>query len=94
MDRKNSLLPALDRRKFFLALYAAGGILASRGWARAATAPQRQDLPTGTQPGDWPLTGCDLRGTRSNLHETIIGPSNVGGLKVKWTFETGKGQWK
>jgi len=87
MERKDRWLPTLDRRKFFLALYAVGGVLASKGSARAAFPPQRQDLPTGAQPGDWPLTGCDLRGTRSNVHETMIGPANVGRLKVKWMFE-------
>ena len=87
MERKDRWLPTLDRRKFFLALYAAGGVLASSGSARAALPSQRQELPTGAQPGDWPLTGCDLRGTRSNVHETMIGPANVGRLKVKWTFE-------
>ena len=87
MERKDRWLPTLDRRKFFLALYAAGGVLGSKSSALAALPPQRQDLPTGAQPGDWPLTGCDLRGTRSNVHGTMIGPANVGRLKVKWTFE-------
>ena len=87
MKRKDRLLPTLDRRKFFSALYAAGGILASTGLAWASTPVQGRELPTGARPGDWPLTGCDLRGTRSNVHETRIGPSNVGRLKVKWTFE-------
>jgi len=33
------------------------------------------------------VTGCDLQGTNSNIHETLIGRSNVDRLKVKWTFD-------
>ncbi|MCH8017884.1 MAG: PQQ-binding-like beta-propeller repeat protein, partial [Acidobacteria bacterium] len=33
----------------------------------------------------------DIRGTRSNPYETILGPQNVGRLKVKWTFEEFQG---
>ncbi len=86
MTQEKSLL-ALNRRRFLLALSAAGGILANRSSLRASAPLQLQSLPAGAQPGDWPLTGCDLRSTRSNVHETTIGPSNVERLKVKWTFE-------
>jgi len=35
--------------------------------------------------------GHDIRGTRSNPYETIIGPQNVDQLKVKWIFEEFQG---
>ena len=83
--KKDSL--TLDRRKFLLALGAAGGILAHRRAALGLPLLQRGELPPGARPGDWPLTGCSIRSTRSNIHETIIGPGNVERLKVKWMFE-------
>ena len=35
---------------------------------------QDTTLPAGTQAGDWPMFGHDIRGTRSNPYETLIGP--------------------
>ena len=86
MDQRTLSL-SLDRRRFLLALSAAGGILARRSFLRASTPFQGSELPAGAREGEWPLTGCNLRGTRSNGHERTIGPDNVGRLKVKWTFE-------
>ena len=86
MDQRTLSL-GLDRRRFLLALSAAGGILARRSFLRASTPFQGSELPAGARAGEWPLTGCNLRGTRSNEHERTIGPGNVGRLKVKWTFE-------
>ena len=78
---------SFDRRKFLLALAATGGILSSARPLRGFPVPQQDDLPAGASPGDWPLTGCSLKQTRSNIHETTIGPHNVSRLKVKWTFD-------
>ena len=41
----------------------------------------------GVKPGDWGAFGYDLRSTRFNSDETLIGPENVGRLALKWTFE-------
>ncbi|MEE2822529.1 MAG: hypothetical protein VYA53_06050, partial [Acidobacteriota bacterium] len=64
----------LNRRKLLLAFATAGGILSTTGSPRGAPLINQNILPAGTSLGDWPLTGCNLRGTRSNVHETIIGP--------------------
>ena len=52
---------------------------------------QESYSPPGTSAGDWPMFGHDIGATRSNLAESIIGPQNVGQLKVKWTFEEADG---
>ena len=78
---------SIDRRNFLLALAATGGILSSTRPMRGIPVPQQDDLPPGASPGDWPVTGCTLKQTRSNIHETTIGPNNVDRLKVKWTFD-------
>lgn len=35
---------------------------------------------------DWPTYNCDVRGTRHNRGEAVLGPHNVGGLIEKWRF--------
>jgi len=52
--------------------------------------PAAGEMPAGASPGDWPLFGCDVRSTRFNPHEKMIGPGNVERLKVKWTFDQAK----
>lgn len=51
-------------------------------------------------PGDgsgsqWTVAGGNIANTRNAASETKIGPGNVGGLAVKWSFETapGSGVW-
>jgi polyvinyl alcohol dehydrogenase (cytochrome) len=38
---------------------------------------------------DWNSAGGDLENTRQQTNETVINPSNVKNLKVKWAFTTG-----
>jgi phosphodiesterase/alkaline phosphatase D-like protein len=78
---------AFNRRRFLLSLAAAGGAVSSSrpGLASALFSPT--PLQGGVQTGDWPFSTSDIRGTRSNPQEKIIGPGNVGDLKVKWTFD-------
>ena len=78
---------AFNRRKFLLSLAAAGGLVSSLKPGLASTSFSPAPLQGGIQPGDWPFSTSELRGTRSNPHESIIGPGNVGRLKVKWTFD-------
>ena len=79
---------AFNRRSFLLSVAAAAGatVSASRpGLASTLGSPVQPQ--GGVRPGDWPFSTSDIRGTRSNPHESIIGPGNVGRLKVKWTFD-------
>lgn len=39
--------------------------------------------------GTWPMAGHNLRNTRHQVAESIIGPGNVGTLGPKWVFTTG-----
>jgi polyvinyl alcohol dehydrogenase (cytochrome) len=41
-----------------------------------------------SDPNDWPMYNHDVAGTRFNPAEHQVGPENVGGLKVQWTFPT------
>ena len=78
---------AFNRRRFLLSVAAAAGatVSASRpGLASTLGSPVQPQ--GGVRPGDWPFSTSDIRGTRSNPHESIIGPGNVARLKVKWTF--------
>ncbi len=62
---------------------------AERPVTTATTAPaeaQGTDGPPGATAGDWPGWQKDLRGTRYNAAETVITPSTVAGLKLKWSF--------
>jgi polyvinyl alcohol dehydrogenase (cytochrome) len=59
----------------------AGAALA--GLLLALVVPARSD-----DGGDWPMFGHDPLGTRTNTAEKRLGPSNVGGLKVRWRFPT------
>lgn len=45
------------------------------------------DVVTG-DPQDWPMYNRDPKGTRHNFAETKLSPDTVGGLEVKWTFDT------
>ena len=79
---------AFNRRRFLLSVAAAAGatVSASRpGLASTLGLPVQPQ--GGVRPGDWPFSTSDIRGTRSNPHESIIGSGNVGRLKVKWTFD-------
>jgi len=64
---------------------------AERPVTTAATAPagagaRGSDGPPGATAGDWPGWQKDLHGTRHNAAETVITPSTVAGLKLKWSF--------
>ena len=80
----------LDRRRFLLVLAAAGGTMASRAKAQSATR-QATAAVSGPKPGEWPLFACDVRGTRFNPDEKLIGPDTVGRLQVKWKFDQAGG---
>jgi polyvinyl alcohol dehydrogenase (cytochrome) len=41
-----------------------------------------------SNPNDWPMYNHDVAGTRYNSAEDQLGPQNVSGLKVQWTFPT------
>lgn len=43
----------------------------------------------------WALAGADLSNSRNQPNEHVLGPGNVGGLTVKWSFTTsvGSGVW-
>jgi polyvinyl alcohol dehydrogenase (cytochrome) len=66
-------------------LLAVAGVV---GVAAAQAAPS----PLANQ---WPVAGADLSNTRNQPNEHILGPGNVGGLSVKWSFPTaaGSGVW-
>jgi len=83
--------PWMLNRRRLLSLAAGGAALAALRPLRGSIFSQDTDFPAGTQAGDWPMFGHDIRGTRSNPYEKIIGPQNVGQLKVKWTFEEFQG---
>ncbi|MCZ6484503.1 MAG: PQQ-binding-like beta-propeller repeat protein [Acidobacteria bacterium] len=78
---------SLDRRRFLLSLAAAGGVLSSSKPALASRLLPQAQSGSGVQPGDWPVSTYDIRGTRFNQHETIIGRENVERLQVKWISE-------
>jgi len=64
---------------------------AERPVTTAATVPagagaHGSEGPPGASAGDWPGWQKDLRGTRYNAAETVITPSTVAGLKLKWSF--------
>jgi polyvinyl alcohol dehydrogenase (cytochrome) len=74
-----------------LRVAALGMAACSSGAERPATAPagaeaQGSDGLAGAAAGDWPAWQKDLRGTRYNAAETVITPSTVAGLKLKWSF--------
>lgn len=66
-------------------LLAAGGVAAAAPPASPSHAPASQ----------WALAGADLSNSRYQPAEHILGPGNVGGLTVKWSFptSTGSGVW-
>ena len=84
---------AFNRRRFLLSVAAAaggaaaGGLVSSSRPGLASPLGSPVQLQGGVRPGDWPFSTSDIRGTRSNPHESIIDPRNVGRLKVKWTFD-------
>ena len=54
--------------------------------ASAGTGARGSDGPADATAGDWPGWQKDLHGTRYNAAETVITPSTVAGLKLKWSF--------
>lgn len=89
-SRANSNSPLGRRRFISLATAGAAALAASRPLSGSLLS-QDSELPAGAQAGDWPMFGNNIRGTRGNPHETIIGRHNVAELKVKWTFEEAEG---
>lgn len=51
----------------------------------SGTAPS-EGLRPSVPAGQWPKFHYDLASAGFNPHETILSPSTVGGLQVKWTF--------
>ncbi|MEE2840363.1 MAG: PQQ-binding-like beta-propeller repeat protein [Acidobacteriota bacterium] len=88
--RANSPQP-LDRRRFISLATAGAAALAAVRPLSGSLPSQDSELPADARAGDWPMFGNNIRGTRSNPHETLIGPHNVAQLKVKWTFEEARG---
>ena len=88
--RANSPQP-LDRRRFISLATAGAAALAAVRPLSGSLPSQNSELPADARAGDWPMFGNNIRGTRSNPHETLIGPHNVAQLKVKWTFEEARG---
>jgi polyvinyl alcohol dehydrogenase (cytochrome) len=54
--------------------------------APAGAGARGSDGQPGATAGDWPSWQKDIRGTRYNADETVITPSTVAGLKLKWSF--------
>ncbi|MCH8819698.1 MAG: PQQ-binding-like beta-propeller repeat protein, partial [Acidobacteria bacterium] len=75
----------MNRRQFVSSLAAFGSALMVAPSLESTLLGQRR--VQGVRPGDWGAFGYDLRGTRFNSDESIIGPHNVGRLALKWTFE-------
>ena len=69
----------LERTTLAVALMAAGS-------APARSAPVSSPAVSSA---DWPRFGCDLRNSRSNPGESVIGGDNVSRLALDWTFATG-----
>jgi polyvinyl alcohol dehydrogenase (cytochrome) len=59
---------------------------AERPVTTAGAGARGSDGLPGATAGDWPGWQRDLRGTRYNAAETVITPSTVAGLKLKWSF--------
>lgn len=66
-------------------LLAVGGVAAAAPPTSPSHAPANQ----------WAVAGADLSNSRNQPNEHILGPGNVGGLTVKWSFATatGSGVW-
>lgn len=83
--KKNDAL-IWNRRHFLERLGAGSAALALGPVVRAGRVQGTAPDPA---PGDWSRFGYDLHNTRHNAGETVIGPANVGRLKVKWSHEIG-----
>lgn len=83
MDTKSGV----GRREFLERMAAAGvASVCQPLWAAGmALAP---GLPK-PGPADWPRFGYDPHNTRFNSREKVLGPENVGRLKLKWSHEIG-----
>ncbi len=66
-------------------------LLVVAGVAAAAPPTSQPHAPS----SQWAMAGADLSNTRNQPDEHTLGPGNVGGLKVKWSFTTatGSGVW-
>ncbi len=91
MPSRASSPQRLDRRRFIFLAAGSAAALAGVRPLSGSILTQDSELPADSRAGDWPMFGHDIRGTRSNPHETLIGPHNVAQLKVKWTFEEAEG---
>lgn len=74
----------LGRRKV-LAVLGASLVIALSIRPAGAGSPGKNVVPA----GQWPKFHYDLASTGFNPHETILSPSTVGGMALKWMFKTG-----
>ena len=66
---------SLDRRRFLSLAAGSAAALAAVRPLSGSLLSQDTELPAGARAGDWPMFGNNIRATRSNPHETIIGPT-------------------
>lgn len=64
-----------------------GGALVATAMVISATGVARADDSTDSQ-NDWPMYNRDRSGSRTNPVESTLGTGSVGGLHVKWQFQT------
>ena len=76
---------AVSRRRFLETVGSVAG-LAVLPLATGSTRAQSTGL-SGASAGDWSRFGYDLHNTRFNSAETLLGPDNVGRLKLNWKFD-------
>ena len=74
----------LSRRRFLETVGSVAG-LAVLPLAAGSTSAQSNGL-SGPGAGDWSRFGYDLQNTRFNAAETLLGPDNVGRLRLNWKF--------
>src|SRR5215471_5153575 len=83
---------ALTRARRLAAAALLSAPLLAVGGVAAATPPTS---PSHAPANQWAVAGADLSNSRNQPNEHILGPGNVGGLTVKWSFATatGSGVW-
>lgn len=77
---------SLSRTRWLAVTALLSAPLAVGGIAAAAT-PSAPSAPA----NQWPVAGADLSNTRNQPNEHVLGPGNVAGLTVKWSFRSADG---